>query len=61
MSAGFLHIFSILYLSLVVAVVFGLNDHNEAGKILRATLRRWIKLIGALVIIAVVVHILSHI
>jgi succinate dehydrogenase hydrophobic anchor subunit len=61
MFTGPLNIFSILYLSFVVAFIFGLNDHNEPRKVARATLRRWIKLIGALVIIAVLVHILSHI
>lgn len=61
MKTGLLNIFSILYLSLVVAFIFGLNDHNEIQKVIKATLRRWIKLIGALVLIAVIVHILSHI
>ena len=61
MTIGLINIFSILYLSFVVAFIFGLNDHNEAGKVMKAAFRRWIKLIGALVIIAIVVYILSHV
>ena len=61
MKTGLLNIFSILYLSLVVAFIFGLNDHDEVKKVIKATLRRWIKLMGALVIIAIIVYILSHV
>jgi hypothetical protein len=61
MTTGILNIFSILYLSFVVAFIFGLNDHNDAGKVVKATLRRWIKLVGALVIIAIIVYILSRV
>ena len=61
MSIGFLHLFSVVYLSFIVALVFGLNDHDRAGKVIKATLRRWLKLLAALVVIGIVVQILSHI
>ena len=61
MKMGLLNILSLLYLSLVVAFIFGLNDHDSAKKVIKATLRRWIKILGALIVICIVVQILSHI
>ncbi|HOE64260.1 MAG TPA: hypothetical protein PKW18_02770 [Candidatus Sumerlaeota bacterium] len=58
---GTINIVSIIYLSFVVAFILGLNDHDTPRKIIRATLRRWLKLLAALVVIGAVVLLLSHI
>jgi len=58
---GLLNIISLLYLSFVVAFIFGLNDHESAKKVIQATFRRWIKILGALIVIGIIVQILSHI
>ncbi len=60
MRIGWLIIISLLYLSLVVAVVLGINEHDRVKKILEATLRRWVKLVAALVAIGAVIQVLSH-
>ena len=61
MKVGLLHLFSLLYLSLVVAFVFGLNDHDRPRDVVKTTLRRWLKMIGALIVIGLIVLILSSI
>jgi hypothetical protein len=61
MSMGFINVFSVLYLSFIVSLIFGLNDHDTPKSVIQSVIRRWFKLLGALVIIAVVVQILSHI
>lgn len=61
MKTGLIYVFSMIYLSFVVAFVFGLNDHDRAVPVLKTTVRRWGKLLGALIVIGLVVRILSHI
>jgi len=56
---GWLHIGSCFYLALVVTLVLGILEFDEWQPIWRSTLRRWLKLIGALVLIGVVVQLLS--
>ena len=56
---GFIHLFSLLFLSLDLAVVFSINDRDHLRDIIRLTLRRWAKLLGAFFLIAAVVQILS--
>jgi hypothetical protein len=56
---GWLHIGSCLYLGLVVTLILGILEFDEWRPIWRSTLRRWLKLIGALVLIGVVVQLLS--
>jgi phosphate/sulfate permease len=58
---GMLNLVSLLYLSFVVAFVLGMNDHDNPSGVAAATVRRWLKLLAALVVIGVVVRILSHI
>ena len=58
---GLLNIISLVYLSFVVALIFGLNDHEKAEKVIRATFRRWLKILGALLVISIIVQVLSHI
>jgi hypothetical protein len=57
--SGWLHIGSCLYLGLLVALLLGVLEFDEWRSIWRSTLRRWLKLIGALVIIGIVVQLLS--
>ena len=58
---GVLNLVSLLYLSFVVALIFGINDHDEAKMVVKTTLRRWLKMIGALVVLGVIVQIVSYI
>jgi hypothetical protein len=60
MPIGIVNILSLLYLSLVVALVFSINDQEEIGQIVRATLRRWGKLVGVLVGIGIIVYLLGN-
>ena len=53
------HVLSVLYLGFVLTFVLGLVEQNTVRKILRATVRRWIKLIGALFVLGIIVHIIS--
>lgn len=55
-----LHIISLFYLAFVVAFIFALAEHNIRKKIFIATLRRWLKLVGALFALGIIVHIVSH-
>lgn len=59
MSYGWLYLFSVIFLSLDVAVVFSLNDRDRPREIALLTLRRWAKLLGALFIIGLIVQLLS--
>ena len=59
MNYGLLHLFSMLFLSFVVAAVLSINEGEQFAGIARATLRRWGKLVGALVLIGVIVQIMS--
>jgi len=61
MLMGWFNLASLFFLSFVVAFVFGLNEHDRVRPILRATVRRWVKLLVGLVVIGIVVQILSHI
>ena len=56
---GLLHIGSCLYLGLVVTVVLGILEFDEWKGIWRSTARRWLKLMGALVLIGLVAQLLS--
>ena len=56
-----INIFSLLYLSFTLAFILGVAEHDQLRKIAFSTLRRWVKLVGALVILSVFVHIISSI
>jgi hypothetical protein len=58
-TSGWLHLVSCLYLTFVVTFILGILEFDEWRPIWRSTLRRSLKLIGALVIIGVVVQLLS--
>jgi len=45
---------------MVVALVFSINDHEEIRPIVRATLRRWGKLVGVLIGFGILVYLLSN-
>jgi hypothetical protein len=57
--SGWLHIGSCLYLGLVVTVILGVLEFDEWRPIWRSALRRWLKLIGGLILIGVLVQLLS--
>ncbi len=56
---GWLHIGSCFYLGLVVTLILGILEFDSWTPIWKSTLRRWLKLIGALVLIGIVVQLLS--
>jgi hypothetical protein len=56
---GLLNVISMIYLAFVVALVFGINEHDMVKPILRATVRRWAKLLLALVAIGIIIYIWS--
>ena len=55
------NIISLFYLSLIVTLIMGINESDNVKKIVQATLRRWTKMLGALFVIMVVVHLLTQI
>ena len=57
---GLLHIGSCLFLGLVVTLTLGILEFDEWKPILKSTLRRWLKFMGALILIGVVVQLLSR-
>ena len=59
MSYGWWHVFSLVFLTLDVAVVFSINDRDTLRDIVRFSLRRWAKLLGALLLIGVIVQLMS--
>ena len=60
-KVGFINLFSLFYLSFIVTLIMGVNENDELRKIIHSTLRRWIKLLGAITVIIAVVLILDHI
>ena len=56
---GWLHIGSCCYLALVVTFVLGILEFDEWRPIWRSTVRRWLKLVGALVIFAIIVQVVT--
>jgi len=56
---GWLHIGSSLYLGFVVTFLLGILEFDQWKPIWFSTLRRWLKLIGALVLIGIAVELLS--
>lgn len=58
-AIGLLHIGSCLYLGLVVTLVLGILEFDDWRAVLQSTARRWLKLIGALILIGIVVQLLS--
>ncbi len=60
MSLGIVNILSLLYLSMVVALVLSINEHEEIRPIVRATLRRWGLGVGLLIGIGILVYLLGN-
>ena len=58
---GFTYLISLIYLSLVVTLIMGINESDRLEKIVQATIRRWTKMLAALGVIFLVVGILSKI
>jgi hypothetical protein len=58
---GLLNIISLIYLSFIVALIFGINEFDTVKPIVRATIRRWVKLLLALIVIGIIVYIWSGI
>lgn len=54
-----IHIASLLFLSFDVAAVLSINDRDGFPAIARATLRRWAKLLGALLLVGLIVHVMT--
>jgi hypothetical protein len=54
-----LNIASLLYLAFTVALILGIAEHDRIKDIATATLRRWVKLVGALGVLGIFIHIVS--
>ena len=60
MSIGWLYIISLFYLALVVSLVISINESDRLRVIFRRTLWRWVRLVGALFLIGLVVYLLTE-
>lgn len=58
---GVIQILSLLYISAVIAFSVSMNENREPKKILRETLRRWVKLLGVTLGVAVLVTLLGSV
>jgi hypothetical protein len=56
-GTGVLHIASCLFLALIVTLVLGIIEHDNWSPLWRSAVRRWLKLIGALIAIGLVVQV----
>ena len=56
---SWLYVGSCIYLGVVVTLILGILEFDEWQPIWRSTLRRWLKLTGALIIIGVAVLLLG--
>jgi hypothetical protein len=56
---GIANVFSLLYLSFVVALVIGMHETDDPGETKRHVLGCWGKLLGGLVGLMVFVYVLS--
>lgn len=56
---GLIHILSALYLSGVFCLALSVFENNRPKRIVRETLRRWGKFVGAALLIALVVWLAS--
>ena len=54
-NLGVIHLLSAIYLSGVFCLAVSLFENREPRKIVRETLRRWAKLLGVALVIAIVV------
>lgn len=57
---GIIHLISLIYLSGVICLGVSVNENRDPRRIVRETLRRWVKFLGMTVFIAVVVALLSR-
>ncbi len=59
MDRAILNIISILYLGLVLTLSLGISEHDEPKRIVGSAIRRWLKLIGVLFVLSILVHLIS--
>ena len=59
MLSGILQILSCFYLAFVITFVLGMNESDDWKIIFSSAIRRWLKLVAALLAIAAGVHILG--
>jgi hypothetical protein len=58
-TIALINILSLLYLAFVLTFVLGVAEHDAVKKIIISSIRRWVKLVGVLFILAVIVHMVS--
>jgi hypothetical protein len=56
---GIIHLLSAIYLSGVICLAVSVNENDQPRRILRETLRRWVKFLGITLILAFVIAIMS--
>ena len=60
MSVGWLYLGSLFYLSGAICLAVSVNENSSPRRIVRETLRRWLKFVAMTFIIALIVHLLSR-
>lgn len=58
---GIIHLMSILYISFIVCLLVSINENREPKRIIRETLRRWVKFLGVTVAMGILVTLLSSV
>ncbi len=58
-TMGWIHLFSIIYLSGAICLAVSVNENRDPRRILRETLRRWGKFLGVTLAVALIVTALS--
>lgn len=56
-ETGIIHIFSAIYLSGIISLAVSLNENRAPRRIVRETLRRWVKFVGIGVLLAIVLNV----
>lgn len=59
LSVALTYILSLLYLAFVVTILLGIAEHNSVKKIILSALQRWLKLVGMLFVLTLIVRIVS--
>jgi hypothetical protein len=57
---GIIHLASALYLSAIICLSVSINENVALGRIVRETLRRWLKFVVVALVLAVLVTVMDR-
>ncbi|MCD6385901.1 hypothetical protein J7M23_09020 [Candidatus Sumerlaeota bacterium] len=60
LNVALTYILSLFYLAFVLTIILGVAEHNSVKKIILSAFRRWLKLVGMLFVLALIVHLVSN-